>query len=195
MTLSLDHETCTTHAQQRKGDVMGCELTKPLFFFQPWRVIRRVWRSSRRLDTMWSHSFVPFFFSLTTSAMPGPRCRKTNDRISLEVYKNLSIKRICSALPRGNLAEVGWWGEGWEWGEALKRISQCHLVVGWVQGKPCLRWKGWRLLEISQLHACLGKHHLFLWVSIRVSFLERGQVGLHKASWLGLIAAGRYLFG
>lgn len=102
--------------------------------------------------------------------MPGLRCRKTNDRISLEVYKNLSIKQICSALPRCNLA-----------GKALKRISQCHLVVGWLQGKPCLTWKGWKLpLEISKLHVCLGEYRLCPCVSIRVNFWERGQVGLHS---------------
>lgn len=66
---------------------------------------------------MWIHLLVPFFFSSTNSAMPGPRCRKIN-------------KADLHALPRCNLG-----------GKALKRIFQCHLVVGLGAGKTMSNMK------------------------------------------------------
>lgn len=159
------HHPCT--ALERGCDGMWTDKTS--FFFPSWRVIRRVWRSSRRLDTMGSYLLV-LLLSLTTSAI----CQDSGvGRPMIEFplkFISLSIKQICSALPRCNLA-----------GKALKRISQCHLLVGWLQGKPCLTWKGWKLpLEISKLHVCLGEYRLCPCVSIRVNFWERGQVGLHS---------------
>lgn len=151
------YHPCMT--QERGGDGMWSD--KTTFFLLIWRVMRSVWRGSGKPDTVWSHLSPSFL--LPPLAMTGPRCRKISDRIPLEVWKNLSIERICIALPRCSLGK-----------KTLERVSQCHLVVGLWGGQACLTWEGRRQpLEIPKLQVFSGGHHILPWVSVKMSSWER----------------------
>lgn len=82
-------------------------------------------------ETKYSVELLIRYYSPTTSAMPDPRCRKISDRIPIVADKNASMKRICIALPRCNLA-----------GKALERIFNAIWWWGWGVGKPGVTREG-----------------------------------------------------
>lgn len=177
------HETCAIHIWHRKEEVTGHVIYKTTFFLLIWRVMRRVWRGCERPDIVWSQSSLSFL--LPPPAMAGPRFTKISDKIPLEVCKDLSIERICIALPRCSLGE-----------KPLERVSQCHLVGGLWGGQACLTWEGRsQPLEIPKLQVFSGGHHILPWAPIKMSSWERTNRPIQTlpAGTEG-VAYGRHLF-
>lgn len=139
----------------KRGCDGGCELTKLLFAFTLENTEEPVERQQETRNSVWStySVLVPASSSPTTSSYARAQGRKVNDRIPLEFYMNLNIKRICIALSSCNLE-----------GKSLEKLSQCHLVVRLGGGQAtsnAIRLET-EHLEITKLQGCLGGHHIFL---------------------------------
>lgn len=129
--VTSQHDTCTVHVWHKKGNVTRDVSWQSCSFLSTWKLQRREWKGSKRTHTLWGRLFSTHLllvsYHLQLCQVAGTM---VNNRILLEVYKNLSIKRNCVALPRCSLGR-----------KVLERVSQYQMVVGWRGQQLCWTWE------------------------------------------------------
>lgn len=147
-------------AQERECNE-GCQLTKLLFSFNleiTEEGMERQQENRYTVGPLIQYSSPSRLLHLQLCQVAG---RMVNNRIPLEVYKNLSIKRNCVALPRCSLGR-----------KVLERVSQYQMVVGWSGKQAVLNMRSFLRFPSSKL-ACIIYSCEF---QMRVSSWERGSM-------------------